>query len=160
MYSEEYTYQDVEVEDVIWRPQPVGQVAFLACPFREALFHSNRGAGKSDALLMNYLQGVGRGWGADWRGILFRQSFPQLADIIVKSNKWFKQIFPEAQYNKSEHVWHFPQGEQLLLRYVNDPEDYWNYHGHEFPWMGFEELTTWPTMDCYHRLKSLCRSSR
>jgi hypothetical protein len=38
------------------------------------------------------------------------------------------------------------------------PADYWNYHGHEYPWIGIEELTSWPTGECYQLMKSCCRS--
>lgn len=88
----------------------------------------------TDVLIMDYLQDVGTGLEADWRGIIFRQSFPQLEDIIAKCYKWIPQIFPTAKYNSSKHIWTFEEGEQLLLRFMNDPEDYWNYHGHEYPW--------------------------
>jgi len=108
---------------------------------------------------MDYLQSVGQGFGQHWRGILFRRTFPQLADVIAKTKKWFWQIFPGATYNKSGHVWTFPDGEELLLRSMTNPDDYWNYHGHEYPWIGFEELTTWPTLECYEAMKPCCRSS-
>lgn len=112
----------------------------------------------TDALLVDFLQDVGRGWGADWRGVLFRQSFPQLSDVINKSQKLFRKIFPGAEYNKQDHVWTFPEGEQLLLRHMADPEDYWNFHGHAYPWIGWEELTNWPDDVCYRRMMSCSRS--
>jgi len=148
-----------EEAPVIWAPQPGSQQLFLSCPFFEVLFEGTRGPGKTDSLIMDYLQHVGCGYGAAWRGILFRQSFPQLTDVIAKTRKWFYQIFPSAKYNASDHVWVFPEGEQLLLRYINNPKDYWNYHGHEYPWMGWEELTNWGTKDCYEEMKTCCRSS-
>lgn len=145
--------------DTIWQPQPGSQMAFLSCPYFEVLYEGTRGPGKTDSLIMDFLQHVNVGFGPTWRGILFRQSFPQLADIITKTKKWFWRIFPQAKYNASNYTWHFPAGEQLLLRYINSPDDYWNYHGHEYPWMGFEELTNWATKDCYESMISCCRSS-
>ena len=86
----------------------------------------------TDVLLMDFLRGVGVGHGSEWRGILFREEYTQLTDVINKSRKWISQIFPDAKYNGSEHKWTFKTGEVLYLRYMRVPEDYWNYHGHEY----------------------------
>src|SRR6185437_8471143 len=50
-------------------------------------------------------------------------------------------------------------GEELLLRHMKGPDDYWNYHGHEYPWIGWEELTNWPTSECYESMFACSRSS-
>jgi hypothetical protein len=144
---------------VVWAPQPGSQTAFLSCPVFECLYEGTRGPGKTDALLMDFLQHVGHGWGAEWRGVLFRRTYPQLQDVIDKSLKWFKRIFPTAQYNRSEHYWTFPDGEQLFLRHFERDSDYWKYHGHAYPWQGWEELTTWPDSSCYTSMFSCARSS-
>lgn len=145
--------------NVVWAPQPGSQTLFLTCPFFEVLYEGTRGPGKTDALLMDFAQHCGRGLGRAWRGVLFRQTYPQLADVIAKSRKWFHQAFPRARYNAAEHTWTWPDGEQLLLRHMKAPDDYWNYHGHEYPWIGWEELTTWSDLKCYDLMKSCCRSS-
>lgn len=146
--------------NVVWAPQPGSQTVFLSCPIFEALYDGTRGPGKSDALLMDFAQFVGRGFGAAWRGILFRQTYPQLADVIAKSKKWFHRIFPRARWiGAPGYRWVFPEGEELLFRHMAKPDDYWNYHGHEYPWIGFEELSNWPNLDCYDAMKACSRSS-
>ncbi|MBA8886150.1 hypothetical protein FHW12_000341 [Dokdonella fugitiva] len=145
--------------EIVWAPHPGSQVIFLSCPIYECLLQGTRGGGKTDALLMDYAQHVGRGFGAAWRGILFRQTYPQLADVVAKSKKLFYRIFPGAKFNASDYTWTFPGGEQLLLRHMKTPDDYWNYHGHEYPWIGFEELTNWPTAECYESMFACSRSS-
>jgi hypothetical protein len=148
-------------EDVnpIWRPQAGSQELFLSCPIFEVLYEGTRGPGKTDALLMDFLQHVGTGLGPDWRGILFRRSHPELADVIAKTQKWFPQIFPAATYNKVEKTWTFPDGEQLLLRHIKTVDDYWAYHGHAYPWIGWEELTNWADDGAYRKMMSCCRST-
>jgi len=131
----------------------------MSCPIFECLYEGTRGPGKTDALLMDFAQFVGRGFGADWQGILFRKQYPDLDEIIKKSKKWFYRIFPDAQYNGSEHRWHWPDGENLQFRYANKPDDYWNYHGHEYPWIGWDELTGWATDELYLMMMSVCRST-
>ncbi len=146
-------------EDVTWAPQPGSQEAFLRCGLWEVLYAGTRGPGKTDALLMDFAQFVGRGYGPDWRGILFRRTYPELGDVIAKSRKWFPKIFPNARYNSGEHFWTFPDGETLLFRHFKVPDDYWSYHGHAYPWIGWEELTTWPSPDCYTSMFSCSRST-
>ena len=108
---------------------------------------------------MDFAQFVGRGYGSAWRGILFRKQYPDLEEVIVKSKKWFKRIFPGAEYKESNHRWVWPDGEMLLFRYGKNMDDYWNYHGSEYPWVAFEELTAWANDEFYTAMKSVCRSS-
>jgi len=146
----------------VWKPNggPTGsQSLFLTCPIFECLLEGGRGGGKTDALLMSFAQHVGRGFGQAWRGALFRLTYPQLSDVVAKSRRWFNLIFPEAQFNKAAHEWTWPTGEALLFRHGASEEDYWNYHGHEYPWLGFEELTNWPSLAFFLSMQSTCRSS-
>lgn len=150
---------DLDQVNISWAPQPGSQEHFMSCPAFEVLYHGTRGPGKTDALIMDFAQHVGVGFGRSWRGILFRHSFPELAEVVIKTKKFFFEIFPGAKFNESSYTWYFPDGEQLLLRYADSPTDYWKYHGHEYPWIGWEELTTWATPDLYEDMKSCCRSS-
>jgi hypothetical protein len=126
---------------------------------RECLYGGKRGGGKTDALLMDFLRDVGKGWGVEWRGVIFRRTYPELEDIIAKANKWIPQIFPTASYNKAEHVWSFDGGEMLKFRHAASASDYWSYHGHAYPYIGWEELTNWPSGDLYEAIMTLCRST-
>ena len=121
--------------------------------------HGTRGGGKTDTLLMSFAQHCGKGFGQHWRGVLFRLTYPQLADVVAKSRRWFTQFFPEAKFNKADYYWEWPTGEMLFFRYGASEDDYWNYHGHEYPWLGFEELTNWRDLSFYEAMHSTCRSS-
>ncbi len=143
----------------VWFPQSGSQESFLRCPIFETLLAGNRGGGKTDALLMDFAQFIGKGFGEEWKGILFRRTFPELDDIIGKSLKWFKKIWPNAEYNKQLKTWTWQTGETLRFRHILRPQEYWSYHGASYPWIAFEELTTWPNPDCYTPMFSLSRSS-
>lgn len=145
------------VEDIVWMPQPGSQSAFITCPYWEVLYEGTRGPGKTDALIMDFVQYVGKGYGAAYRGILFRESYPQLADVISRTKKYYKRLFPGAIFNSTQTKWIFPDGEELLFRQMRNPDDYWNYHGHEYPWIAWEELTNWPTRECYDSMKACNR---
>ena len=58
----------------VWAPFPGAQKRFMTCPAWECLLHGNRGGGKTDVLLMDFAQGVGVGYGADYRGLLLREA--------------------------------------------------------------------------------------
>lgn len=145
---------------VAWAPLPGSQELFLSCPIREVLYEGTRGPGKTEALLMSFAAFVGLGYGSFWRGIIFRQTYKQLADLVVKSQRLFYPIFPGAKFNKSNYSWTWPTGEVLLLRQIRTVDDYWDYHGHEYPFQGWEELTSWKDMACYEMMKSCLRCSK
>lgn len=145
---------------MVWTPQPGSQQLFLQSDnVFEVLLEGNRGGGKTDALIMAYCKHVNRGFGLHWQGIIFRQTYKQLKDVIKKSRKWIPRMFPGAKYNETTMTWKFPEGEELRFAHMRVPSDYENYHGHEYPFIGWEELTTWPTSECYTRMMSCCRSS-
>jgi len=146
---------------VIWQPHPGSQELFLSCPIYECLYEGTRGPGKTDALLMDFAQFVGRGYQTEWKGILFRREYKEFDDIVEKSRKWFPRIFPGAKFiaSKGDYKWIFPDGEKLFLRTAKKVSDYDSYHGHGYPWIGWEELTSWPNDDLYIAMLSICRSA-
>jgi len=145
---------------VIWDAQKGGQQAFFTKLIWEVLLEGNRGGGKTDVLLMDFFISVNKGFGRAWKGLLLRRTFPELRDVIDKSMIWFPRVCPGARYNQSTYTWHFPQGETLRFAYAQAPKDYYNYHGHAYPWIAWEELTTWPDDKLYKMFMSLNRSSR
>lgn len=143
-----------------WIALPGSQQVFLMSPVFETIYEGTRGNGKTETLLMDFAQHCGQGFGIHWRGILFRQTYKQLTDVVAKSKRWFKTFWPTARFiGGGDFCWKFPDGEELLLRQMRVPDDYWNYHGHEYPWIGFEELTNWPTPECYESMMSCSRSA-
>ena len=146
-------------QEVIWQPNSRPQMLFLACPFPEMLFGGSRGPGKTDSLLMSYLQHVGKGYGPDWKGIIFRQTYKQLEEIISKSKRFYPSIVPGAIFKAGSMEWQFPDGETLKLRHAKRPSDMENYQGHEYPFVGFDELCNLTSQEVYEKAKAICRSS-
>lgn len=145
--------------EVAWKPQAGSQATFMSCPVFECLYEGTRGPGKTDALIMDFAQECGKGYGAEWRGILFRRTYPELADIVNKTLKWLPLMFPGCRFNKSSYTWTFADGEELILAHARVEQDYWKYHGHAYPWIGWEELTNWPDDKIYRKMMSCCRST-
>jgi hypothetical protein len=145
---------------VIWEPLPGSQELALNCPCNQLLYSGTRGPGKTDAQLMSFRSRVGQGYGQFWRGVIFDRKYKNLDDIISKSRRWFPQFQDGARFLSSGALkWVWPTGEELLFRHMRDESDYWNYHGQEFPWIGWNELTKYPTSQLYDSMMSCNRSS-
>jgi hypothetical protein len=108
---------------------------------------------------MVFAQHCGKGYGKAWRGVLFRNTYKQLEEVVVRVHKWFYPIFSGFNYNRGDFTCRWASGEELLLRHMDKDKDYENYHGHEYPFVGWDELTNWATPVCYDKMKSCCRSS-
>ena len=46
-----------------------------------------------------------------------------------------------GEYTSSEHRWYFPSGGKITLGHCQNEGDKYNYHGKEFHYLGFDELT-------------------
>jgi len=126
----------------------------------ELLGEGTRGGGKTDTLIMDFYSDVGKGYGADWHGILFRQHHADLKDVVRKSKKIFLKACPDAKFkDSSPKCWTFPGGEKLYFSQFERLSDYDKHHGNEIPWIGWEELTNWSDDKGYKKMMSTCRSS-
>lgn len=152
--------EDGMEKEVIWAPTDGSISAFLSCSDVEVLLEGNRGGAKTTACLMDYYQHVNKGYGAEWRGILFRQSHPQLENIIKESKRWFRKLSAGARYNEIKYFWEFPQGERLYFSHFDGPSDFDKYIGQGYSWICWDELTRWQKPDGYLQMFSCLRSSR
>ena len=144
-----------------WQPLPGSQTLAMGCPCNLILYHGTRGPGKTDAQLMFFRRFVGIGYGAFWKGIIFDREYKNLDDLISKSKRWFPQFNDNARFLSSgkDLKWVWPTGEELLFRQIKKPDDYNNYHGHEYPYIGWNELTKYPTSELFDAMMSTNRSS-
>ena len=103
--------QEINGRPIIWRPQP-RQAAFMRRSEDEALYGGAAGGGKSDALVIEALRQVHI---PHYRALILRKTYPQLSDLVDKSQVYYHRAFPQAQYNATAHVWNFPQRGKNLL---------------------------------------------
>ncbi len=146
----------------MWKPQ-IGpqQIAIEADWCDELFFGGARGGGKSDYLLGDYLEDVDIG--KAWRGVIFRKTYNELEELQIRAC----EIFPEvggiyktassAEYPFS-NCWYFPSGATLKMRYLEHERDADSYQGHQYTWIGFDELTNHATPYGYNKLKACLRN--
>lgn len=110
---------------------------------------------------MRFRMRVGQGYGRFWRGVIFDREYKNLDDLISKSLRWFPEFGDGARFisSKSDYKWVWPTGEELLFRAIKRESEYWGYHGAEFPYLGWNELTKYPTDVLFDMMMSCNRSS-
>jgi hypothetical protein len=149
---------------VPWRAQPGPQLeAIRKCWVEELLFGGAVYGGKSDFLLGDFAQDVPTAYGAHSHGILFRKNYPQLEELIARSKEiypaWFALDAAKA-WSESKKTWTWPNGATLKMRFMESDDDWQEYWGHAFTWMGWDELGLWASPVPYLRMKARLRSAQ
>lgn len=126
---------------VLWSPQP-RQAIFMSRWEDEALYGGAAGGGKSDALVMEALRQVHI---PCYKGLILRKTYPQLAELVDKSMRYYARAFPGATYNATTHTWRFPSGSKIIFGSMHRTKDKFNYQGQAYDFIAFDELTqfTW-----------------
>jgi hypothetical protein len=147
---------------IVWQPLKNSSQEFaMDTRAQITLYTGTRGPGKTDAQLMRFRRHVGVGYGPFWRGIIFDREYKNLDDLVSKSKRWFYRFDDGAQFLSSPSVykWVWPTGEELLFRQIKILDDYNNYHGQEYPFIGWNELTKYKNADLFEMMMSCNRSS-
>ena len=145
--------------DAAWSPTPK-QAEYLAASEFEVLYGGAAGGGKSDAMVIDAL-GLWQNavLHSDYKAIIFRPTFGELREIEARMREIYPLVYPGAEFNKTDHVWHFPSGAEIYTSYMQTEEDRYRWQSFEFQFVGFEELTQWPNDVAYVYLFSRLRTS-
>lgn len=150
-----------EKKPVPWRAQEGPQLEAIRKHWVPEIFFGGAvGGGKSDYLLGDFAQDVPN-YGEHWKGIIFRKSFPQLEELVSRA----LQIYPawfcldsKSAWRTGTHTFHWPNGAMLKFRHLEDDNAWTAYQGHQYSWMGFDELPHWATPKAYMELKTRVRN--
>lgn len=141
----------------MWSPQPGPQSDALSATWcGELFFGGSAGGGKSDFLLGDYLQDVPT-YGSAWPGVIFRRTYPELEELMARS----RELYPPtgAKWNEVKRTWTWMNGASLKMRYAESDRDALRYQGHQYAWIGWDELTQWRSLFLYRYLRSRLRSA-
>lgn len=81
-----------------------------------------------------------------YSAILFRQSFSDLAlpgALMDRSMSWL--VNTDAKWDGLQHMWRFPSRATLSFGYMQTEHDRFRYQSAEFQFIGFDELTQFPS---------------
>lgn len=139
--------------NIIWKPQP-RQYEFMSRPEYECFYGGAAGGGKSDALVAEALRQIDI---PHYKGIIFRKTYPQARELILKSKRLYPSVSPGCRYNSQEHCWIFPSGARIYFGSMPNSDSYIDYQGLSFAFIGFDELTHF-TEDEYRYLQTRNRA--
>lgn len=147
--------------NVVFEALPGSQSLALDARVDDLLYYGTRGPGKSAVQLMRFRLNVGKGYGSFYKGVIIDTDYKSLHDITSQAKKFFHAFGDGGRMHESaadkRYTW--PTGEELLFRHAKKVDDYAQLHGHEFCYVGFNELTKHPTSELYELVTSTMRSS-
>lgn len=124
-------------------------------PF-ECLYGGAAGGGKSDALLMAAAQYAWKF--PHFRAVLLRRTFAELAKAGALMDRALHWWLPRGvHWDGTNKVFRFPNGARVEFGYHDHPTDDTKFHGGEWHFVGFDELTHWPDDSAYMWLRSRLR---
>jgi len=148
--------------DPLWQPQPGPQRDFYDSTADEVLYGGAAGGGKSSAVVALPLR-----WASlpHYRALILRRETPQLVDLLDKARGIYRNgvagayrgAYPAAEFRGDKGLWTFPSGAQVRFNHCQLDKDAFDYQGHEYPTIIFDELTHF-TEAQYLEVKSRNRS--
>lgn len=130
------------------------------CPCDEILYGGARGGGKSDWLLGEFIRNVEE-YGVGARGIIVRKSFPQLEEIESRLLMLLGPHYGYNAYRRGSKTWYLPTVNgtaELRLRAIEERDDVLKHLGHQYNFIGVDELTLFPDEYVLEQLKTSLRS--
>jgi len=141
--------------NVLWRPNPGPQTRFCETNVDECLYGGAAGGGKSAALVAMPLRWCDN---PAFRALILRRETTQLVDLLDKADRLYDKAFPGARFNGTEHKWFFPSGASIWFTHCEHEKDHKRFHGLEFSWLGFDELTHF-TLTQYREIRNRVRAT-
>lgn len=105
------------------------------------------------AMLMEAVREVGH---PRYRGILFRRTYPRLQELMDRAHEWYPGL--GGTWNGQDREWRFRSGAKIKMAHCQNEEDKRIYHGHEYQFIGFDQLEEF-TESIYLFLMAQNRSS-
>ena len=145
------------IREVIFAPNKGPQTAFLASTEQEVLYGGSAGGGKSYAMVADPVRYFNN---PNASMLLVRRSTEELRELISVSKQLYPKAIPGIKFMERDKTWVAPSGATLWMSYLDRDDDVMRYQGQAFNWIGFDELTQWPTPYPWNYMRSRLRSSK
>lgn len=145
-----------KAQEVIFQPNPGPQTTFLSAGEQEVLYGGAAGGGKSYAMLADPVRNFNS---PHAKQLLVRRSTEELRELISVSKQLYPKAVPGIRWLEREKTWIAPSGASLWMSYLDSDDDVLRYQGQAFTWIGFDELTQWPTPYAWNYLRTRLRTS-
>jgi hypothetical protein len=142
--------------NVVFAPNPGPQTDFLAATEQEVLYGGAAGGGKSFAMVVDPIRYFDN---RHFQGLLLRRSTEELRELINISKLLYPQFDKGANWTERDKTWRFSSGASLWMSYLERDDDVLRYQGQAFSWIGFDELTQWPSPYPWDYMRSRLRTS-
>jgi hypothetical protein len=146
-----------KAREVIFEPNPGPQTSFLAATEQEVLYGGAAGGGKSYAMVADPVRYLGN---PNARMLLVRRSTEELRELISVSKQLYPKAIPGIKFMERDKTWVAPSGATLWMSYLDREDDVMRYQGQAFNWIGFDELTQWPSPYAWNYMRSRLRTTR
>ena len=143
--------------DIIFEPNPGPQTKFLAATEQEVLYGGAAGGGKSYSLIADPVRYFSN---PHARMLIVRRSTEELRELISVSKQLYPRAIPGIKFMERDKTWVAPNGATLWMSYLDRDDDVMRYQGQAFNWIGFDELTQWPTPYAWSYMRSRLRTTK
>ena len=152
--------EPIEVEkaqEILFQANPGPQTDFLSASEQEVLYGGAAGGGKSFAMLADPVRYFNNPLS---NKLLVRRSTEELRELISVSKQLYPKAIPGIKFLEREKTWIAPSGASLWLSYLDRDDDVSRYQGQAFNWIGFDELTQWPSPFAWNYMRSRLRTTK
>jgi len=149
--------EELPEQDIIFKPNPGPQTDFLASTEQEVLYGGSAGGGKSYSLVADPVRYFSN---PNASMLLVRRSTEELRELISVSKQLYPKAVPGIKFMERDKTWVAPSGATLWMSYLDRDDDVMRYQGQAFNWIGFDELTQWPSPYPWNYMRSRLRTTR
>ena len=148
---------DKAIREIIFEPNEGPQTDFLASTEQEVLYGGSAGGGKSYAMIADPVRFLNNPHATM---LLVRRSTEELRELISVSKQLYPKAIPGIKFMERDKTWIAPSGATLWMSYLDRDDDVMRYQGQAFNWIGFDEMTQWPTPYPWNYMRSRLRTTK
>jgi hypothetical protein len=131
------------------------QSDFVCCPIFEIFYGGARGGGKTMSVLLKWASHASE-YGDKAKGLIVRRERTHLIDMISEARALYVPL--GAQWKDQAKEFIMPNGAVLRFAYLESDKDADAYQGHNYSFVGIEELTQFADPAPINKLKATLRS--